>query len=107
MFAAVHESGYGTNPKCRHVSVMSAIGGKAEDKCSMRVLPVLTHLRHAPLWISAVHIGHRGPFRCWQFETLRRSLEIYALAHCGDVSPVLPMRPSCVGLSETAGSVCS
>ena len=40
-------------------------------------------------------------------KALRRPLEIYALAHCGCVSRVLPMRPSGVGLSEAAGSACS
>jgi hypothetical protein len=30
LFAAAHESGYGTNAKCRNVRYTAAIGGKAE-----------------------------------------------------------------------------
>src|SRR5215470_15031066 len=35
----------------------------------------MTHLRHASLWISAVHIGHWTPFRCWQFSVLMMGVE--------------------------------
>jgi hypothetical protein len=33
----------------------------------------MTHLRHALLWISAVHTGHLASFSCWHFSAPARS----------------------------------
>jgi hypothetical protein len=35
-------SGYGTSRTCRHCSLMSAIGGRPDNICSMRVFRILT-----------------------------------------------------------------
>jgi hypothetical protein len=36
----------GTNAKCRLVRYLVALGGKADNICSFRAFPLLTHLGH-------------------------------------------------------------
>ena len=63
---------------------MSASGGGAVVSRTSAEGPGLTHLRHAPLWISAVHIGHKVPFRCWQFSVLMMEVECRTACSIGD-----------------------
>jgi hypothetical protein len=45
-FAAAHESGNGTNAKCRLHRAMSEFEGEAENIARTEFFSVLTHLRH-------------------------------------------------------------
>jgi hypothetical protein len=47
LFAAVHESGYGTELPIPNVRSSVANGGKADKICSMRVLRILTLSGHS------------------------------------------------------------
>jgi hypothetical protein len=47
----------GTNAKCRDVRYSVAIEGKADDICSMRVLPRLTYVGHEWSLFAAMHVG--------------------------------------------------
>jgi len=48
LFAAVHESGFGTELPIPNVRSSVVNGGKADKICSMRVLGILTRSRHRP-----------------------------------------------------------
>jgi hypothetical protein len=46
LFAAVHESAYGTKRRFGNVRCSVAFGGKADNICSLRAFQLLTLERH-------------------------------------------------------------
>src|ERR1700756_3771224 len=77
---AVVEPDYATNAKCRLYPVMSDVGGKAENICSLRVFRILTRLGHLALLVWRLSLltrwatGRQIPRGCLlTFECKRRS----------------------------------
>jgi len=75
-------------------------GGLRSSVLSAPSLPGCTHLRHAPLWISAVHIGHWAPFRCcaaagWPLATSAQQHE--RMRRLGVIPPLRRRRSGIVG----------
>ena len=48
----------GTFLPCQPRRAMSVIGGRPADKCSMRVLRILTHLCHSTINFAVMHNAH-------------------------------------------------
>jgi len=57
LFAALRSVAFGTELPIRNVRSSVAIRGKADKICSMRVLRILTHLRHHRAIFAVMHSG--------------------------------------------------